>query len=134
MKKLLSLVLCLASFVAHASQEWITTSEDGNLIYEVMHETAEITVQGDEWYAFVNAFEGGKFVSRYRVNVNGCPSLAGKMVIIAPSGRKSPVHNWVIGGDRIFDGIAFNVCVAAYMKKLYSVPGDSILPKKNRQM
>lgn len=116
-------------------KEWTTETANGKTAYVVLHNTVGVTTSGNEWFVTLNHFENGTFKARARVHVNGCPQHKGKMLILAIADDSvigGPI-DWMSGGDRVFDEIAFNVCKAAYGARLFELLGDIKKPTPKNQ-
>jgi hypothetical protein len=126
-------VMAVCSSVALGNQlpsEWTSKGTEGGVAYVVIPESAGITKSGKEWHAIVNYYENGVYVNRSRIHVTGCPIWRGQilMVSLADGEHISDSLDWARGGDRVFDGVAMNVCKAAFVKDLFKLPSRDSTP------
>ena len=132
MNKLLAIVLSVMSFVAQAAaaDEWTTKMVESGNMAVVLPLTVKAT-SATEWTGMVElVYNNGQLDSRVRVNVTGCPAKAGRTEWFALSGMQTMTWDWVDGGGRTFDFIAFNICRAAYEKGLFKHPGGYTHPPR----
>lgn len=129
MKKLIVALALFTSLAASAEiKDWSVLSgpptANNTLVYTILPSTVESvqTNTGPETWVVVEVYQVGTpaDITRRRIRSTGCELGTGKTTMANMDGSfisGNPIWDWDKGGDKIYDIVAVQTCVAAFAKK-----------------